>query len=72
LCLLKLGISHFDIKFTVALLHRKTVKTFDIICTLNVTEKLKCKKIEEFEIEKKNLVIKSDNTNWETVEVQIN
>ena len=31
-------------------------------------------KTEEFEIEKKNvrLVIKSDNTNWEIVEVQIN
>ena len=30
-------------------------------------------KIEEFKIEKReNLVIKSDNTNWEIVEVQIN
>ena len=29
-------------------------------------------KIEEFEIEKMSLVIKSDNTNWETVEAQIN
>ena len=29
-------------------------------------------KIEEFKIKKMSLVIKSDNTNWETVEAQIN
>ena len=34
--------------------------------------KSEMQKIEEFETEKMDLVIKSDNTNWEIVEVQIN
>ena len=53
-------------------LHRKTVITFDIICTLNVTKKLKCKKLKNLKLKKMSLVIKSDNTNWEILEVQIN
>ena len=47
----------------------KTVETFDVMCTFNV---VKCKKIKNFKSKKMRLVIKSDNTNWEIVEVQIN
>ena len=51
------------------LINLKTVETFDVMCTFNVG---KCKKIKNFKSKKMRLVIKSDNTNWEIVEVQIN
>ena len=53
-------------------MQQKTVKRFDIICTLNIFEKTKCKKLKNLKLKKMSLVIKSDNTNWETVEAQIN